>query len=83
MQLKIKFYDDAIFEWIPYNQFNDFDEISKYGYITVQSAIWKGGLLCYNKNVANNQKKSQNKKVTLKLLCNPQHVTYKLLINKV
>ncbi|RIA86550.1 hypothetical protein C1645_829105 [Glomus cerebriforme] len=42
MQLKIKFVDDIVFEWIPYVQFNDIKEIGKSGFST---AIWKDGPL--------------------------------------
>src|SRR5437763_15448102 len=38
----------GIFEWIPYNQFNNVEEIDKGGFVTVYPAIWKDGLLCYN-----------------------------------
>jgi hypothetical protein len=79
MQLKIDSYDDIVFEWIPYDQFFDIKEIGKHDYITVHSAIWKGSILCYNENMLNNQKESQNKKVILKFLCNSQYITYKLL----
>src|SRR5438128_1812059 len=46
-QLKIN-YSDIIFEWIPYNQFNDIKEIGKGGTAIVYSAIWKDGPLRYN-----------------------------------
>ncbi|CAB4441619.1 unnamed protein product [Rhizophagus irregularis] len=45
MQLKINNHDDIVFEWIPYNQFNDIKRIGKGGFATVYSAIWKDGLL--------------------------------------
>src|SRR6266496_4040772 len=41
MQLKITCYNDPVFEWIPYNQFNDIKLIGKGGFATVYSAIWK------------------------------------------
>ena len=50
MQLKRNFHDDIIFEWIPYNQFDDIKEIRKGDFATIYSAIWKGGPLYYNKN---------------------------------
>ena len=50
MQLKIDEYDDdddddLVFEWIPYDQFNDIKEIEKNDDFTVYSAIWKDGPL--------------------------------------
>jgi hypothetical protein len=38
-QLKIKDYDDIVFEWIPYNQFNEIKKTGKSDLITVYSAI--------------------------------------------
>ncbi|GBC01959.1 hypothetical protein RclHR1_00440025 [Rhizophagus clarus] len=51
MQLEINELDDMIFEWIPYNQFNDIKEISKEAFDNdkVYSAIWKDGPLEYDK----------------------------------
>ena len=48
MQLKIYNYDDIVFEWIPYNQFNDIKEIGKSDFTIVYSAIWKDGPLHYH-----------------------------------
>src|SRR5436309_1414180 len=48
MQLKINSRWDIIFEWIPYNQFDFIDEVSKGDFATVYSAIWKDGPLHYN-----------------------------------
>src|SRR5215211_5649856 len=45
MQLKTDKYNDILFEWIPYNQFNNIKEIGKGGFATIYSAIWKDGLL--------------------------------------
>ena len=46
MQLKINDCKDIIFEWIPYNQFNEFKEIGKGGFFgTVYLAKWKDGPL--------------------------------------
>src|SRR5947208_3330298 len=50
IQLNINDYDDIVFEWIPYNQFNNIKEIGKGGFATVYSAIWKDGPLEYDKN---------------------------------
>jgi hypothetical protein len=39
MQLKINFLEDIVLEWIPYNQFNDFNEMKKRDFTTVYLAI--------------------------------------------
>src|SRR6266536_1674797 len=67
MQLEINEMDDMIFEWIPYNEFNDIKEIiSEEGFDKVYSAIWNGGPLNYNKS-KNEYTRNPNKKVALKL----------------
>ena len=77
MQLKIDNYNDIIFEWIPYNQFNKIKEIGKGGFATVYSAIWKDGPLYYhNKKL---RRLSANKEVALKYLFNSQNITNKFL----
>jgi hypothetical protein len=38
-QLKIKDHNDIVFEWIPYNQFNEIKETGRNNLITVYSAI--------------------------------------------
>jgi hypothetical protein len=70
-QLKIKHqhYNDVVFEWIPYNQFNEIKEIGRNDLITVYSAIWKDGLLFYN-NYYNKCIRYLNTKVALKCLHN-------------
>src|ERR1043166_1176323 len=45
MQSKFNDYNDKIFEWIPYNQFNEIKEISKNDSTTIYLATWKGGPL--------------------------------------
>ena len=47
MQLKISESSDIIFEWIPYNQFIDIEEIGDDGFAKIYSAIWKDGPLYY------------------------------------
>ncbi|UZO17114.1 uncharacterized protein OCT59_008475 [Rhizophagus irregularis] len=74
-QLKINDYDDddinnIVFEWIPYNQFNEIKETDKNGSITVYSAIWKNGPLQYNEN---EYIRVSNKEVALKCLHNLQY----------
>src|SRR5437764_218096 len=67
MRLKINSKNDVVFEWIPYNQFDNIEEISKGDFATVHSAIWKDGLLYYNYDHRKYTRKS-NKKVSLKFL---------------
>ena len=78
MQLKISDFNDIIFEWIPYNQFNKIKEIGKGGFAIVYSAIWKDGPLKYDVNKKMYTRVS-NKKVALKCLNNSQNVTDKFL----
>ncbi|GET65219.1 kinase-like domain-containing protein [Rhizophagus irregularis DAOM 181602=DAOM 197198] len=79
MVLQKKYYEspkDIIFEWIPYNQFNDIEEKCK----AVYSASWKDGPLEYD---SNNKMlvRVQAREVTLKL-CNSQNMINDFL-NKV
>ena len=76
MQLKIEKYDDIVFEWIPYNQFNDIEEISKNDFATVYSAAWKDGPLYYD---SDESKGESDKKVALKCLHNSQNITNEFL----
>ncbi|GBC39142.1 kinase-like domain-containing protein [Rhizophagus irregularis DAOM 181602=DAOM 197198] len=80
MQLKINKYNNIVFEWIPYNQFNEIKETGKNGLITVYSAIWKDGPLVANYKETNYTRDS-NKKVALKCLHNLQSIDS--LINEV
>ncbi|CAB5379532.1 unnamed protein product [Rhizophagus irregularis] len=86
MQFKIKYYPNVVFEWIPYNQFDEIKEIGKNGSITVYSAIWMDGPLCYNYNCTDSYTTSYtrnpNKEVTLKYLHNSQNAI-DFVINKV
>ncbi len=68
MQLKTNKHNDIIFEWIPYNQLNSIKEIGKDGFFTIYSAIWKDGLLEYDKykEIYKRNLKNQNQKVSLK-----------------
>jgi hypothetical protein len=69
-QLKIKDYDEVVFEWIPYYQFNEIEEISRNDFITVYSAIWKDGPLYKKYWNSANYTRDSNKKVALKYLHN-------------
>ncbi|GBB98102.1 hypothetical protein RclHR1_03140001, partial [Rhizophagus clarus] len=76
MQLKIDDHRDIIFEWIPYNQFNNIKEIGKGGFSTVYSAEWKDGPLYWNKN---EYVRDSNKTIALKNLVNSHNVTDRFL----
>ena len=78
MQLKIKQYDDIVFEWIPYNQFSDIKEIGRGGFATVYSAIWKDGPLEHNRNNAEYTRNSDYK-ATLNCLQYSQNITNEFL----
>ena len=71
-QLNINSDNDVVFEWIPYNQFNEIKETGKNGSITVYSAIWKNGPLYYNL-YSEYTRKYANKEVALKCLHNLQN----------
>jgi hypothetical protein len=70
-----------IFEWIPYNKFDEIEEISKSSSIIIYSAIWEDGPLCFN-NQYNEYTRNSNKEVTLRCLQNSEN-TIEVLINKV
>src|SRR4051794_12445355 len=78
MQLKINGSRDIVFEWIQYNQFSDIKEIGRGGFATVYSAIWKDGLLNYNRD---NKEYTRNSdyKVALKCLHDSQNITNEFL----
>jgi len=78
MQSKIDSFDDIIFEWIPYNQFNDVKEIGKGGFAKVYSAIWVDGPLLYNIDTQKYTRK-QDKNVALKCLYNSQNIASEFL----
>jgi hypothetical protein len=77
MQLKINNSKDIVFEWIPYNQFNDIKNIGN----KVYSALWEDGPLIYDLN-KEKWAKEQAKEITLKYVCNSQNVVDEFL-NKV
>jgi serine/threonine protein kinase len=76
MQLKINNHYDIIVEWIPYNQFNNINEIGKGGFATIYSAIWKDGPLKYKMEL---KRTNPNKKVALKCLHNSQNINIEFL----
>ncbi|GBC39068.2 kinase-like domain-containing protein [Rhizophagus irregularis DAOM 181602=DAOM 197198] len=66
IQLEINKVNDIIFEWIPYNQFNNIKEISEEGNDKIYSTIWKDGPLHYDKIRNEFTRNKQNTMVTLK-----------------
>ena len=78
MQLKINDPDDVVFEWIPYNKFDNIEEINKGDFATVYLAVWKDGPLNYDDNKKEYLRRS-DKKVTLKYLHNSQNITSEFL----
>jgi hypothetical protein len=69
-QLKIDYYKNTIFEWIPYNEFIDIKEIEKGKFA---SAMWKDGPLHYSVLMRKYERKL-NEKVFLKYLYNSQNI---------
>jgi hypothetical protein len=78
IQLKINDSSDIVFEWIPYDQFDDIKEIDKGGFAIVYSAVWKDGPFFYNPSKENYSRHS-NKIVALKCLHNSKNITNEFL----
>ena len=75
MYLKVNYYNDIVFEWVPYNQLGNIEKISEGDFATVYSAIWKGGPLYYKSNYT----RKSDKKVALKCIHNSQNITDEFL----
>jgi hypothetical protein len=71
-QLKVKDYNDVVYEWIPYNQFNEIKETSKNYSVTAYSAVWKNGPLYKKYSLSEDYARDSNKEVVLKCLHNLQ-----------
>jgi hypothetical protein len=80
MQLRISNPDDIVFEWVPYNQFDDIEEISSGEFTKIYSATWKDGPLNYDNY---EWKRLQNKKIELRCLCNSQNITKEFILDEV
>jgi hypothetical protein len=78
MQLEISYYDNIALKWISYNQFNKIKEMGKNSSITIYSAVWRNGPLCYNSWYT----RETNKEVSLKCLHNSKNLI-EFLINEV
>ncbi|GET03124.1 kinase-like domain-containing protein [Rhizophagus clarus] len=59
-----------IFEWVPYDQFDDIKKIGQGGFSTVYSAIWKDGFLYFQGYTST---RIQDTRVALKCLHNSQN----------
>ncbi|EXX64088.1 Mkk2p [Rhizophagus irregularis DAOM 197198w] len=80
MQLKINYHNNLVFEWVPYTQFNDIKKISNIDdSITIYSAIWEDGPLCYKEYDEELLTRESNTMVILKCFNNSQNITGKFL----
>ena len=70
---------DNVFEWIPYNQFYNFEEIGKELFASIHSATWWDGPLYFYTGNNMQYLRSSGKKVTLKCLHNSQNITNEFL----
>ena len=73
MQLQINSKKDIIFEWIPYNKFDNIKEINKDDFVTVYSALWKDGPLFNDYMGKRELIRESNKKVALKCICDSKN----------
>src|SRR5581483_12010592 len=64
-QLEI-YYHDEVFEWIPYNQFNNVKKIGKSYLFIAYSAVWRNGPLYYDRWFKKGWMRGSYKKVGLK-----------------
>jgi hypothetical protein len=80
-RLEIDRPSDIVFEWIPYNQFEEVKQVCECCFATKYSAKWKDGPLGYDKNNME-YKRNPNKSLYLKRL-NNKHKTFDDFINEV
>ncbi|CAB5369327.1 unnamed protein product [Rhizophagus irregularis] len=66
---EMNIHKDVIFEWIPYDQFDEIEELYNDG-STVYYAIWKNGPLCYVGWNFDRYTRDSSKMVVLKYLNN-------------
>src|SRR5436190_1252641 len=78
MRLRIDYYDDIVFEWIPYNQLNNIEEVEKDEFSTVYLAGWEMGPLYYN-TYKKKYERWSDKKVALKCFNSSQGITNEFL----
>src|SRR5581483_868158 len=72
-QLEIN-YNDILFEWISYDQFNCVKEIGKSDLITIYSAVWNNGPLYYDYRNKMEWMRKLNERVVIKCFCNLQNI---------
>ncbi|GBC28747.2 kinase-like domain-containing protein [Rhizophagus irregularis DAOM 181602=DAOM 197198] len=82
IQSKINDPNDILFGWIPYNQFDDVEEVGTNDFTTVYSAIWKDGPSHYS-YFKKELTKVSNKKVILKCLHNNSQNIINVFLNEV
>ena len=72
-QLEINNLWDIVFEWIPYDQFNNIKKLDGDDFSVVYSVKWKDGPLCWNKY---NKRyiREPDKEVILRRLNNSQNI---------
>ncbi|GBB88961.1 hypothetical protein RclHR1_15590002 [Rhizophagus clarus] len=84
IRLNIENYNDIIFEWIPYNQFNDIKKVKKSDSATLYSAIWIDGSLKYVLNKEEYKyERIPDEKVFFKCLNNSQNIIFNELKNEI
>uniref|UniRef100_U9TKZ1 Protein kinase domain-containing protein n=1 Tax=Rhizophagus irregularis (strain DAOM 181602 / DAOM 197198 / MUCL 43194) TaxID=747089 RepID=U9TKZ1_RHIID len=79
MRLKMESSYESVFEWIPYDQFDDIKEISKDNFNTIYLAKWRDGQLYYHDRWF----RKPDSKIILKYLHNSQNYTTEFLNNEV
>ena len=72
-QLEIN-YNNALFEWIPYNQFSNVKKINKSDSVTVYFAMWKRGPLYYDYHGKMTWMRKSDERVVLKCSYNLQSI---------
>jgi hypothetical protein len=83
LQLKIDSYNDIVFEWVPYSQFNNIKVIYD-NHAKVYSAIWKDSPFYYDNNIIRwSKKRRTNIKVVLRHLVNNSQDIDNELLNEV
>jgi len=70
---------DITFEWIPYNQLNNIEEISRGDLATIYSATWNDGPLYYYKYCEKEYRRKSDRKVVLKCIHNSQNIINEFL----
>jgi hypothetical protein len=72
MQSKVNYESEIVFEWIPYDQLSDIQEMDNDDFDSIMYyATWKDGPLCYNDR---EWIRKSNKMVALKYLYNSQNI---------